>query len=404
MTASTCSQTSVDLRTRPHRAVAGAHALCQATALVSVEREGIVTQSRRALSRARPDDRTAHPARGRRRRCADLELGTQRLRQRAGAARPAAARALVLEPVHLGLAPPDRVVAGLPPRGTKDYRGAYRYRRSGAALASSSVRTQLPHGPAAHRLDVKVEPTSAASTACAKPCARTVRVAQGGQPAAGAEIAFAAVDEGTARAAGQRVLGPAGRADAAAPWGVATATAQGEIIGRRHYGRKALPPGGGGGRNPTRELFDTLLLWRDTVTLDANGEARDRRAAERFAHQLPLVAIADAVPGRFGTGSTSVRVSQDLQMLSGLPPLAREGDRFDAGFTLRNTTAAGDEPEGHAQRPARRWAATTSRWTCRHRRWRWPPVRRRKSAGLCRCRPARCASRGPRRWPKPAVG
>jgi uncharacterized protein (DUF1778 family) len=34
-----------------------------------------------------------------------------------------------------------------------------------------------------------------------------------------------------------------------------------------------------------------------------------------------------------------VRVTQDLQLLSGLSPLARAGDRFDAGFTLRNTTA-----------------------------------------------------------------
>ncbi|MCC7060851.1 MAG: alpha-2-macroglobulin, partial [Burkholderiaceae bacterium] len=51
------------------------------------------------------------------------------------------------------------------------------------------------------------------------------------------------------------------------------------------------------------------------------------------------VAIADAGAQRFGTGSTSVRVSQDLQLLSGLPPLVRDGDRFSASFTVRNTTA-----------------------------------------------------------------
>ena len=64
------------------------------------------------------------------------------------------------------------------------------------------------------------------------------------------------------------------------PWGVETSTAQGEIVGRRHYGRKALPPGGGGGRNPTRELFDTLLLWRGTVVLG------DRRALDRLSDRL----------------------------------------------------------------------------------------------------------------------
>ena len=56
-------------------------------------------------------------------------------------------------------------------------------------------------------------------------------------------------------------------------WGVETSTAQMEIIGRRHYGRKAVAAGGGGGKSGTRELLDTLLLWNPAVVLDANGQA-----------------------------------------------------------------------------------------------------------------------------------
>ena len=41
---------------------------------------------------------------------------------------------------------------------------------------------------------------------------------------------------------------------------VQTATAQMQVIGKRHFGLKALPQGGGGGKQTTRELFDTLLL------------------------------------------------------------------------------------------------------------------------------------------------
>ena len=55
---------------------------------------------------------------------------------------------------------------------------------------------------------------------------------------------------------------------------VRTATAQMEVIGKRHYGLKAVPAGGGGGRQPTRELFDTLLLWQPRVALDDHGDAR----------------------------------------------------------------------------------------------------------------------------------
>ena len=198
----------------------------------------------------------------------------------------------------------------------------------------------LEVGLAAQRLDVAVsaDKPSDAAYAVRDTVKATVRVTQGGKPLAGAEVAFAAVDEGLLALMPNRSWQALEALYAPRPWGVETSTAQGELIGRRHYGRKALPPGGGGGRNPTRELFDTLLLWKGTVVLDASGTARIDVPLNDSLTRFKLVAIADDGAGKFGTGSTSVRVSQDLQMLSGLPPLAREGDRVDAAFTLRNTT------------------------------------------------------------------
>lgn len=194
---------------------------------------------------------------------------------------------------------------------------------------------QLQVGLAEHRLEVKVS-TPAATYKTRETVRATVSVRQGGQPLAGAEVAFAAVDEGllalqpnTSWQLLDGLLQPR-------PWGVETATAQGEVIGRRHYGRKALPPGGGGGRNPTRELFDTLLLWRGTVVLDAQGQATVEVPLNDSLTRFRLVAVADAGAQRFGTGSTTVTVSQDLQLASGLPPLVRSGDRLDATVTLRN--------------------------------------------------------------------
>ena len=197
---------------------------------------------------------------------------------------------------------------------------------------------ELKIGLAEHRLEVKVVPqtTQAKVRDVVK---TTVSVTRGGQPLAGVEIAFAAVDEGLLALQPNRSWELLNAMMQSRPWGVETATAQGEIIGRRHYGRKALPPGGGGGRNPTRELFDTLLLWRGTVMLDDKGQAVIDVPMNDSLTSFRLVALADAGPDLFGSGSAVVRVTQDLQMLSGLPPLARGGDRFDAGFTLRNTTA-----------------------------------------------------------------
>jgi uncharacterized protein YfaS (alpha-2-macroglobulin family) len=196
----------------------------------------------------------------------------------------------------------------------------------------------LKIGLAEHRLDVKVTPEKPQYGV--RETVRTrIKVTRAGQPVAGTEIAFAAVDEGLLALKPNDSWNALEALFQPRPWGVETSTAQSEIVGRRHYGRKALPPGGGGGRNPTRELFDTLLLWRGTVALDASGEAVIDVPLNDSLTSFRLVAIADAGPDRFGTGSASVRVSQDLQMLAGLPPLVREGDRFDAGFTLRNTTA-----------------------------------------------------------------
>lgn len=198
---------------------------------------------------------------------------------------------------------------------------------------------QLKIGRAEHRLDVKLS-TPQQQYKVRETVKATVRVsAADGKPLANTEVAFAAVDEGLLALAGNESWNLLEGLLRERPWGVQTATAIGEVIGRRHHGRKALPPGGGGGRNATRELFDTLLLWRASVALDARGEAVIDVPLNDSLTTFRLVAIADDGGQRFGHGSTTVRVTQDLQMLPGLSPIARGGDRFEAGYTLRNGTA-----------------------------------------------------------------
>ncbi|WP_375508949.1 alpha-2-macroglobulin family protein, partial [uncultured Caballeronia sp.] len=94
-----------------------------------------------------------------------------------------------------------------------------------------------------------------------------------------------------------------------------------------------------GGHSATRELFDTLLLWNPRLTLDANGEASVDVPLNDALTSFRIVAIGAVGAGQFGTGSASIRSTQDLQLISGLPPLVRVGDQFRALFTLRNTTA-----------------------------------------------------------------
>ena len=134
-------------------------------------------------------------------------------------------------------------------------------------------------------------------------------------------------------------------------WGVETSTANSEVVGRRHYGRKAVAPGGGGGAGATRELLDTLLLWQGDVPLNAQGEAVVDVPINDALTRFRLVAVASSGLQRFGTGQAEIRVTQDLQVLPGLPPLVREGDRFEALVTVRNTTTQDHELEHHFDYP-----------------------------------------------------
>jgi uncharacterized protein YfaS (alpha-2-macroglobulin family) len=164
-----------------------------------------------------------------------------------------------------------------------------------------------------------------------------VTTSDGKIPPAGSEVALAAVDEGLLELMPNRSWEILSAMMGRRGYGVQTATAQMQVIGKRHFGLKALPQGGGGGRQTTRELFDTLLLWKARLPLDANGEATAEVPLNDSITGFRIVAIASGRPGLFGTGSTSIQSTQDLMVLSGLPPLVREGDQYRAGFTVRNT-------------------------------------------------------------------
>lgn len=196
--------------------------------------------------------------------------------------------------------------------------------------------TTLEIGTDANRLAVEVKADAAVYPTRGKARVMVSAKRADGTPAAGAELAMVAVDDallelapndtwdvGTALA-GERELR------------VHTATAALQVQGKRHYGRKALAAGGGGGRLPTRELFDTLLLWRAQVPLDAAGEARLEVPLNDSLSSFTVAAIAHQGVDRFGLGKTQIRTHRDLMLFSGAPEAVREGDRVESTASLRN--------------------------------------------------------------------
>ncbi len=210
-------------------------------------------------------------------------------------------------------------------------------------LAKPSFRLGIARvkvGWEAHRLDVDVEADheryAARGTASVDVAVRR----PDGTPARAADVTFAAVDEALLQLAPNQSWDVLAAMMGDRPLSVLTSTAQTQVVGKRHYGRKAVEAGGGGGGGDTsalnRENFQPVLLWRGRVPLDAKGHARVTVPLSDALSSFKLVAIASDGAQRFGTGSTSVRTAQDLSIYAGLPPLVRSGDWYSAGFTLRN--------------------------------------------------------------------
>ncbi|NTU42752.1 MAG: alpha-2-macroglobulin, partial [Nitrospirales bacterium] len=191
----------------------------------------------------------------------------------------------------------------------------------------------------AHELKVKVSTDRELYRVREKASAAIqVRTAFGTPPPKGTEVAVVAVDEGLLELMPNTSWRLLDEMMARRGCGVKTSTAQMMVVGKRHFGKKALPAGGGGGRQITRELFDTLLFWKGSVALNDKGEATVEIPLKDSLSSFRIVAVVVSGPGLFGTGQTFIRTGQDLMLLSGIPPVIREGDRFRAGFTVRNTT------------------------------------------------------------------
>jgi hypothetical protein len=160
-----------------------------------------------------------------------------------------------------------------------------------------------------------------------------------GSPARQADVAFAAVDEALLQLAPNESWDVLGAMMGERPLSVLTSTAQTQVVGKRHYGRKALEAGGGGGGDLSglnRENFEPVLLWRGRLSFDGNGRAHVAVPLSDALTSFKLVAIATNGAQFFGTGEVSVRTRQDLSIFAGVPQFVRTGDTFGAMFTLRN--------------------------------------------------------------------
>ncbi len=271
----------------------------EATALVSVEREGILETWIRKISGHAPVIEV--PIQGR--HAPNIFVSVLAVRGRTGEVQPTAMADLGKPAYKLGIA---------------EIRVGWR---------EHELKVSVTADRSVYKIREKVKVSVRAATA------------DGKAPPAGSEVALAAVDEGLLELSANNSWDLLPAMMGRRPYEVRTATAQMQVVGKRHFGVKALPAGGGGGRQVTRELFDTLLAWKGRVPLNERGEAEVEVPLNDALSAFRIVAVATGGTGFFGTGAATVRSTQDLMLFSGLSPLVREGDRYRAGVTVRNTSA-----------------------------------------------------------------
>lgn len=151
------------------------------------------------------------------------------------------------------------------------------------------------------------------------------------------EVAVWAVDEAVLRLTDYQLPDPVEvlhpRRDLSVRLGEALTT----LVRKQPMGEKGRPPGGDGGDGAGggfRSNFKTTAFFLPDVVTDASGraEAEVKLPDDLTTYRVLALAVTDG--DRAGIGTTNLMVSKPLSALPALPRVARVGDAFSAGVIV----------------------------------------------------------------------
>ena len=113
------------------------------------------------------------------------------------------------------------------------------------------------------------------------------------------------------------------------------------IISRRVLTPKGGDEGGGGGaENGARADFRPLAFWLGSVETDRNGRATRNVTLPDSLTTYRIMAVAGDSASRFGSASASMRVTKPITLLPAFPRFLALSDRASFGTLVSNTTAS----------------------------------------------------------------
>ncbi len=156
------------------------------------------------------------------------------------------------------------------------------------------------------------------------------------------EIAFSAADAGVLNLIGYRLPDPFDAFYGSRPLGVTTSETRSYVVEQRNFGQKEESMGGGGGDADfmLRQDFRPLAHWDPAVRTDSRGRARITFRLPESLTTFRLMATALTADHEFGAAATDVTVTQPLVLTPALPRFARMDDAFEAGVLVSNRTGS----------------------------------------------------------------
>ena len=155
------------------------------------------------------------------------------------------------------------------------------------------------------------------------------------------EIAFAAADASILNLIGYALPDPFDTFYGPRPLSVLTSETRATLVEQRSYGQKAEDVGGGGGASEStqpRTDFRPLAHWAPALRTDANGRATVSFRLPESLTTFRLMATALTADHAFGQGQTDITVTQPLVLKDAMPRFARLGDAFAGGVLVSNRT------------------------------------------------------------------
>lgn len=172
----------------------------------------------------------------------------------------------------------------------------------------------------------------------------TVAVADaGGRPAA-SEVTLWAVDYGVLSLTDYRAPDVVRAVYQHKALQVMTEDSRQRIISRRVLTPKGAGEGGGGGLEAgVRRDFRPTAFWLGSVETDSNGRATREVTLPESLTTYRIMAVAGDTASRFGSADTEIKVSKPVTLIAAFPRFLTLGDRASFGAVVTNTAATGGD-------------------------------------------------------------